>query len=105
LLAPVVIFGAGIVRYTQDGAPNGAFFYLAAFSLAASRSRRRTLDQLIDCADVVDRQEGPVINCEQFFRRLPFLTLCRHLPFRHASQAHASEEISEPGEFNDLFSR
>ena len=35
LLAPVVIFGAGIVRYTQMGTANGAFFYLAAFSLAA----------------------------------------------------------------------
>jgi heme exporter protein B len=35
LLAPVVIFGAGVVRSAQGGGPNGAFFYLAAFSLAA----------------------------------------------------------------------
>lgn len=35
LLAPVMIFGAGIVRAAQDGVPNGAFWYLTAFSLAA----------------------------------------------------------------------
>lgn len=35
LLTPVVIFGAGIVRSTSDGLPNGAVLYLAAYSLAA----------------------------------------------------------------------
>jgi len=35
LLAPVMIFGAGIVRSTQEAPSNGAIFYLAAFSLAA----------------------------------------------------------------------
>jgi len=35
LLAPVVIFGAGIVRAALDGISSGAFFYLAAFSVTA----------------------------------------------------------------------
>ena len=35
LLTPVVIFGAGIVRSTGEGIPNGAVPYLAAYSLAA----------------------------------------------------------------------
>lgn len=35
LLTPVVIFGAGIVRSTWEGLPNGAGLYLAAYSLAA----------------------------------------------------------------------
>jgi len=35
LLTPVVIFGAGIVRSTGEGIPNGAEAYLAAYSLAA----------------------------------------------------------------------
>ena len=35
LLAPVVIFGAGIVRAEMDGLANGAALYLAAYSLAA----------------------------------------------------------------------
>ncbi len=35
LLAPVVIFGAGAVQGALDGLSNGAFGFLAAFSLAA----------------------------------------------------------------------
>ena len=36
LLAPVVIFGAGAVQGALDGLSNGAFGFLAAFSLAAT---------------------------------------------------------------------
>jgi heme exporter protein B len=35
LLTPVVIFGAGTVRFALEGIANGAAFYLAAYSLAA----------------------------------------------------------------------
>ena len=35
LLSPVVIFGAGMVRFALEGVANGAAFYLAAYSLAA----------------------------------------------------------------------
>jgi heme exporter protein B len=35
LLAPLVIFGAGLVQSAVDGQPNGALPLLAAFSLAA----------------------------------------------------------------------
>jgi len=35
LLAPVIIFGAGVVRSKLEGAENGAVLYLSAFSLAA----------------------------------------------------------------------
>lgn len=35
LLSPVVIFGAGLVRFALEGVANGAAFYLAAYSFAA----------------------------------------------------------------------
>jgi heme exporter protein B len=35
LLAPVIIFGAGAIRSTQDGVANGALLFLGAFSFAA----------------------------------------------------------------------
>jgi len=35
LIAPVVIFGAGIVRGSMEGIANGAALYLSAYSLAA----------------------------------------------------------------------